>query len=456
MRRFFVYTSLLLCGMAVLNSAKAADVNGDGVLDMADLAYLKSVFHTDDVTADLDRSGRVDVADMAILKAAMGYSQTHERGTVGDVFVSMSPSAVSTTPSTQFSLDVVIDFTADPTIGGAVDISYDPTALTFVSWTYDTSTLNDDPDIRTDPVITPGAIKDIAVAAFFGLQQTGIMGTITFEAAQQSVSQVTPGESQITPWAADDGTGRTQFPIYSAADISVGATPTPDITVTPPDVFFEDTEVGSTSTVDLLVSNDGTADLVLGDIALADPLAAPFSISADGCSLQVLTPSSSCVVSVSFSPTAVGLNSDSLDVPSNDPLEPVISVGVQGSGTVLLSGPEVVLGGADMFAGFCVNSTTGQRVFAPASADNILDCINSGLAINSGDSLLLIHFGTATSDSITGGVSNFNQTSVSCRNSSTQQSLGFLAPFPVWNCTNRGLIASPGDTITMVVNGFAP
>ena len=45
---------------------------------------------------------------------------------------------------------------------------------------------------------------------------------------------------------------------------------------------------------------------MLGTIADADLLAAPFSIQNDTCSGQVLAPAASCTFSLSFSPTAAG------------------------------------------------------------------------------------------------------------------------------------------------------
>ena len=51
-----------------------ADINGDGVVDTADLGILLGLFGTSDPQADLNGDGAVDTADLGILLSAFGSS----------------------------------------------------------------------------------------------------------------------------------------------------------------------------------------------------------------------------------------------------------------------------------------------------------------------------------------------------------------------------------------------
>jgi hypothetical protein len=117
------------------------------------------------------------------------------------------------------------------------------------------------------------------------------------------------------------------------------AIPVPDITVTdtvvPVDdltVPFGDVTEGLTIDQTITVSNDGNADLVLGDIGIANPIAEPFAILNDSCSGQTLTPASDCTFDIRFAPVDTSIASDSFDVVSNDPDEDSVTVNVSGTG----------------------------------------------------------------------------------------------------------------------------
>ena len=117
----------------------------------------------------------------------------------------------------------------------------------------------------------------------------------------------------------------------SMSGTGVAAT-VPDITVSPLVQAFGSVTVGAASETTVTLVNDGNADLVLGTIATANPLAAPFNILIDNCSGSTLDPAANCTFDVSFSPTATGAFSDSLDVPSNDPDENPVTVSMSGTG----------------------------------------------------------------------------------------------------------------------------
>ncbi|MFQ5635609.1 MAG: choice-of-anchor D domain-containing protein [Gammaproteobacteria bacterium] len=102
-------------------------------------------------------------------------------------------------------------------------------------------------------------------------------------------------------------------------------------------VPFGSVTATATSNETVTVTNDGAADLVLGNVAQADTLAAPFSIplAMDTCSGQTITPAASCNITARFAPTAVGMFADSFDIPSNDADEDPVTIVVNGDGTAL-------------------------------------------------------------------------------------------------------------------------
>ncbi|MEJ8567990.1 choice-of-anchor D domain-containing protein [Elongatibacter sediminis] len=147
----------------------------------------------------------------------------------------------------------------------------------------------------------------------------------------------------VTPAGADDnadlqlrfrGTGGQTGDYCWGDEITVSGTPggidpEPDISISG-NGAFGNVDTGTQSDRVLTVSNDGTANLVIGSLS---GLATPFSLQADACSSATLTPSQSCQVTVRFAPSSTGYQSDTLDIPSNDPDTAVLQFGVNGTGT---------------------------------------------------------------------------------------------------------------------------
>ncbi|RJQ14131.1 MAG: choice-of-anchor D domain-containing protein [Nitrospiraceae bacterium] len=131
-------------------------------------------------------------------------------------------------------------------------------------------------------------------------------------------------------------------PDESTVTVSVSGTgtlPTPDIKVSdargPADDLqmpFENLTEGLVMARAVKIANYGTANLVIGAIALNDQLTPPFEILNDNCSGKVLLPTEDCTITVNFTPTATGTFSDSFDIPSNDSDENPVMVAVSGTG----------------------------------------------------------------------------------------------------------------------------
>lgn len=120
------------------------------------------------------------------------------------------------------------------------------------------------------------------------------------------------------------------------------AVPVPHIVVTdsvaPADdhnLPFGAVNLSTASTHTVTIGNDGTVNLVIGQIGQAYPLTGPFAI-ADTCSGQSVAPSQTCVFTVEFHPNRAGYFFGGFDIPSNDSSGSV-GVYVAGTGVDILS-----------------------------------------------------------------------------------------------------------------------
>lgn len=133
-------------------------------------------------------------------------------------------------------------------------------------------------------------------------------------------------EPSITVVVSGNGTAQP-VPNISVTD---SVAPTTDQAVP-----FGTAGVGATLNQTVTVTNSGNANLLVGTIAAANGLVAPFSVVSDNCSGQTVAPAANCTLGVRFQPTGAGVFNDAFDIPSNDSADPTITVTVSGTGTAL-------------------------------------------------------------------------------------------------------------------------
>jgi hypothetical protein len=108
----------------------------------------------------------------------------------------------------------------------------------------------------------------------------------------------------------------------------------PVISVTPPSLSFGTVAVGNMSSMqNVTVQNNGSADLVLGTVTRSGTSPNQFQQSNDLCSGQTLAPTATCTVGIKFAPTSSGAKDATLQIPSNDPVTPLVSVPLDGTGS---------------------------------------------------------------------------------------------------------------------------
>ncbi len=103
------------------------------------------------------------------------------------------------------------------------------------------------------------------------------------------------------------------------------------ILVNPSSLNFDEIPAGTAAELTVTVSSTGEDDLVIGNVAAANPLASPFGIATDTCSGATLPNGSSCQITVRFTPSFAGDFADAFDIPSNDGANPSVTVAVSGS-----------------------------------------------------------------------------------------------------------------------------
>ena len=136
--------------------------------------------------------------------------------------ISLLPTTSTIAVGDVVRLDVVLDFGADRTLGGEIDFNWDPTVLRFHGFTFDTSTIMDDPFFRRDGYLQPGFLEAVGAGSFDGIDD-GVLGTISFEAIGLGDTMVSmydsgdPGPS----WISSDDFVTALVPDFIDANITV-------------------------------------------------------------------------------------------------------------------------------------------------------------------------------------------------------------------------------------------
>ncbi len=147
------------------------------------------------------------------------------------VMISAHAASVSLTPAFQtglvgdvVELELVMDFTDDPTLGGGIDIFYDDGLLSFASFVFSPE-LGDDPALRRLPDELDGELNGLAFGNIDGLSGPSTVGTLSFTALGEGTSPLTMAQNEGPP--PEDNPG----PFVSAS------------TFEPQDVVFENASV---------------------------------------------------------------------------------------------------------------------------------------------------------------------------------------------------------------------
>ncbi|MBP55577.1 MAG: hypothetical protein CMG88_13605, partial [Marinobacter sp.] len=105
--------------------------------------------------------------------------------------------------------------------------------------------------------------------------------------------------------------------------------PVPEISVTPADVSFGSVMLGETATAQVTIANEGNASLMINSIEIAGTNSSNFTQTND---CTTVVQDGSCTVEISFMPSAAGGRSATLNIASDDPEMPGVTVALSGQG----------------------------------------------------------------------------------------------------------------------------
>jgi hypothetical protein len=157
---------------------------------------------------------------------------------------------------------------------------------------------------------------------------------------------------------ADDVPGSPQFvPLTGTGSGSPVSTPA--VTITPSTLSFAGTLQGATSTAQsIAVTNSGTAALHISSVKIGGANAGDFAMS-NGCTAPAYAASATCMVALTFTPSATGMRSGTLTI-TDDAAGSTQTVQVIGTGTG--GGPAVTISAAVIaFGAIALDTTSAQQ-----------------------------------------------------------------------------------------------
>ncbi|MFY9493009.1 MAG: choice-of-anchor D domain-containing protein [Minisyncoccia bacterium] len=197
-------------------------------------------------------------------------------------------------------------------------------------------------EIRNDSTLTLN-ISNISVGGANAAEFLVSMNSAIIEAGGRrivvvSFLPVTAGaKSAVVNISHNAPGGISTVPLTGLATPFLPGTSGAAIAITPNSVVFDTVGVGSSRTVDLTVSNPGSAPLVVYGIALGGEDPSHFSLSRTNLSVD---PGQSRFINVTFTPASVGPKSAVL-VLANNTANPALSIPLSGTTPVFFATPRV-------------------------------------------------------------------------------------------------------------------
>lgn len=162
-----------------------------------------------------------------VITAALGASFLFVGGLTTAVAantITLEPAHNMIMPHDTFSLDLYMDFSGEPTLGGALDVNYDTSMLMFDSFVFNEG-WGDDASFRNDPAdIGGGEIDGLNFGNFGGISGPAKVGTFTFTSTGMlGDTMVTPRDYDGALWTGfiADVTFEDQLVDYSGAMVHV-------------------------------------------------------------------------------------------------------------------------------------------------------------------------------------------------------------------------------------------
>ena len=193
------------------------------------------------------------------------------------------------------------------------------------------------PDFVAVADFNGGGVSDLAVANYSdGTAAILLTGNRTATATASGIAPVGAGTHLLEASYPGDSN-------YSSSVSGTTAITVAPVSFSPTSLTFSPQNIDVTSAPQTVtVTNTGTANLVFSKVTIGGANASDFTKSADTCAGATVTPNNTCAVSVTFTPSATGSRSASLnftDNAANSPqtvslsgrgINPIVSFGVSG------------------------------------------------------------------------------------------------------------------------------
>ena len=111
---------------------------------------------------------------------------------ISEPTITLLPDVQNANEGDTVTLDVWVDFSTEPALGGGFDIFYDELKLSYNSFSFDPG-YTGDPDFSRPPDEFPGGVLDsLAIGDFFdGITGPELIGTLSFTAIAEGMVDVT-------------------------------------------------------------------------------------------------------------------------------------------------------------------------------------------------------------------------------------------------------------------------
>jgi Abnormal spindle-like microcephaly-assoc'd, ASPM-SPD-2-Hydin len=275
---------------------------------------------------------------------------------------------------------VSLDVSGAGQLPAAPRIAVAPTSLAFGNVTVGSS------GAKTFTISNTGnATLTGAVARAFGTSAEYGASPASFSVAAGSSQTVTvtyaPADTSTDSGALAVTSNDTLSPTVQVGVSGAGvAAPTPAIALNPSSLALGTVTPGSSASLTAQVRNPGTASLDVTAIALCAGTSAEFSW-APAAPFSV-APGQSATLTVTYRPTAEGLDSGCLALSSNDPASRTVNLGVSGTGTAQAVATIVVDPGAIDFGTVIVGNTASRTTAVRNTGNATLDV--TGISLCSG------------------------------------------------------------------------
>lgn len=176
-------------------------------------------------------------------------------------------------------------------------------------------------DYFNDPNYLPGAVTQVALSGRQGATARSTKVVPKFS----SGAEVTDYSSAFTTVTEPVAGGLVTINLDDSPVIIEEIIPR--ITASPASTDFGIVNSGSSSSAQTFtITNNGSADLVIGTVSVGGVNEGQFSKQSDGCANQTIVPKGNCTVQVIFSPTSAGSKNANFLINSSDPYTPTLSI----------------------------------------------------------------------------------------------------------------------------------